>query len=803
MTDLRFALRQLSRRRAFTVPAVLILAAGLGLNTALFSFVDGLLMRPLPLPGLSRLVTLGSVPVDRPAERGPVTAGDFADWSEQARSFSGIAAWQGVSSGMQGDGGLERIEGARVSPEFFAVLGLRPLSGRLFGEELKLAADREVVVVSEGFWRRRLGGSPTTVGTALRLDGRSYTVVGVMPSRVAYPVAAEFWIPLTLTPAQRVDRASRNFEVIARLGRGVSAEGAQAELTLLASRQATQFPLTHLGRTARLVSLREHLLANSEVPHYLPVVVLASLFLLLLACANVANLMVAEIHGRTQELAVRAALGATRGRLVRQILTDSVVICVLGALAGLPVARAAIGLIRASLPADLLPYVPGWSAVGLNPVVYGYALFAALVTGVLAGLAPVLAVPLHALESVVRQGGRGLVSGRRSRLRQGLVVVEVGLSLVLLVACGLVVKTFAGLVLRPTGFEAREVLTLRISLPVEKYATPGQISAFHEAALQEVRGLPGVRAAGLTSTLPFYGRDEQAFAPKATPPKELRELPQGGVQVVDAGYFEALRIPLLRGRAFDRHDRAGGQLVAIVSDGVANRCWPGEDPLGKQIWLPGSDPGAPRAVAGVVGDVHDDWRGPAALTVYLPFDQQPASSVFLSVRTDGNPVHQVRAVRAAVRRVEDNPAFTRVKPLRQVVIESMAGLYITAGILTVLGITAALLAGAGVYSVLANSVAQRRRELGVRAALGASPRRLAGMVMREATSLCLLGVAVGLPAALGASRMLGYFLHGIVSPDPWWMLWLTSMLLVTAMVAAWLPSRKAGRIDPLIALRCD
>lgn len=800
--DFKFALRQLLRQPGYAAAAILTLALGLGANTAMFSFADGLLLRPLALPDLGRLVTLWLAPDGQPQSREAVSPADYLAWKSEAHSLHSLAALQNWSADLTGGGHPERLSGARVSGDFFATLGIRPQLGRLFESDAVDPVADAVVVVSEGLWRRRFAAEPALPGRFIALNGRTYTVAGVVAAAQAYPVGTDFWVPLALETGARNDRAQRDLELIARLRPEASAAGAEAELRTLAAREAALRPPGTLPRQPRLIALRDHLLANSEAPAYLLIVFLAASFLLVLACANVANLEMAQMHGRQREFVIRSALGGGLGRLLRQVLTESMLLCLAGGLVGLLVAYWTIQLTRASLPPDLLPFVPGWSAVGLNLRAFGYATGAALIAGLLAGLAPAMMIPRQSLDAVLRQGARGSSGGGRHRLRQGLVVVELALALVMIVACGLVVKTFAGLVLARHGFESDRLLTLRVSLPAARYPENHQVTRFYDDALREIASLPGVEAASLTSTLPFYSSEAAAFgAVRVAPESRARPL-QFDLQAVTPEHFRTFRIGMLQGRPFSPADNAQTAPVAIVSEHVARQLWPGESPLGRTLW---HDPAAldarPLTVVGVVADVVRDWRREEPGGVYVPFAQASRPTMFVSLRTADNPVRHISAVRSRLQQLDAAQPLPQPKPMRQVVVESMAGLCITAGVLTFMGVVALLVAAAGIYSVVANSVNQRTRELGIRMALGARPLDVRRQVLGEGLRMAVVGLIVGLPCAVAVSVLFRHAVHGIPGLEARWFALLTLVLLGVTLLACYLPARRASRVDPMVALR--
>jgi putative ABC transport system permease protein len=782
LQDLRFGLRLLVRRPLFAAVVVVTLGFGIGANTAVFSFVNALLLRPYPFDGLDDLVLVweshpqtGRQADVRSAhgDRNPVAAPDFLDLRRESRGFEGLAALRQRDFTLVDEGGEpERVAGTAVTPELFALLRVEAEQGRALRSEEAESGRDAVVVVSHGFWRRRLGGAPDAVGQKLRLDGRPHTVVGVMPAHFAYPPGAvELWVPLVFSESDKAERRRLSLQVLGRLAPGVSLTQAREDLTRQGERFGREHPATNLGRSFNLVRLREQQ-AGFTAPF-------ASLFqgtaalVLLLACANVGGLLVARALERRREIALRSALGAGRGRVVRQLVTESLALSLLGLLPAAAVASLGVKLIRNGVPPDITKYLAGWSDIRLDERALVFGCAAALLTGLLTGLWPALGAA----------------------------------RLVLLVGASLMIQGFDRLVSRYRGFDPEGVLTFRLRLPDGRYP-PGRAAAdFYARLLERLHALPGVEAAAVASQFPGD------LGPMPGGPVSVRgrssttdpALPVADYQTIGPAYFRALRVPLLGGRAFDERDGPDAAPVAIVSESMAARLWPGEDPLGRRVKTGRPDDAAPwREVVGVASDVTQYWfdRQPRS-TLYLPYSQAPRSGTFVVLRVSGDPVGATPSVRAQVSALDPELPIDEVRTLARAVEEGMAILRLAADLLLVLGGVACVLSVLGVYGLLSHDVTRRTQEIGVRLALGAAPAAVLRLVLGRALAIVLVALTVGLPLAAALGRLMAGGLFGVVQADHRTLALAALGLLGVSLLAAWWPARRAAAVDAMEALRAQ
>jgi putative ABC transport system permease protein len=817
LRNLRFTARSLLKRPAFTVIAVLTLALGIGANTAIFSVVDSVLLSPLPYPEAERLVVVWSSN-PRLAERVglpdelPVSAGAFYDWRENLRSFDGMALISGGRVDLTGEGEPEQLAAVRVSGDFFEMFGV----GARLGRALQPADDRpgevSAVVLSDAFWRRRFGADPAVVGRTLRLDGRPVEVVGVMPPSFRFPRSAELpdgfgfaeapevWLPLSLSAERRADRGSHNAVALARLAEGVSRARAQAEMEPLLDRLESQHP-EDAGWRARLEPLREQVTGGVRKP--LLVLLGAVGVVLLIACVNVASLLLAQAAAREREIAVRAALGAGRGRIVGQLLTESLALAAAGAVVGLLAGWWSLRAFAAFLPPDV-PLGTVGGGIALDVRVLLFTLGVALLAGLLAGLTPALQMTRPDLASSLREGARGSGgTARGGRTRAALVIVETALAVLLVVGAGLLVRSFARLVAVDPGFRPENVLTLTLSLPETRYEAARR-HTFAEEVLAELRALPGVTAAGMVSNLPMSGSENiNGVRIEGSPPPEPGEFNVADFHATSPGYFEAMGIPLRAGRDFAATDRADSARVALIDEHMAETHWPGQDPIGKRFSFSIENPGESWiTVVGVVGKVrrsalHVDPRP----QVYVPNSQFPSEEAAFALRTAADPHGLAAAAREAVYRVDGDQPVGRIRTLEEILAASVAGRRFQMMLLAAFAGLALALAAVGIYGVTSYSVAQRTREMGLRMALGAPRATVLKLVLREAGKLAALGLAAGLALALASTRVLRSFLYGVGSTDPATFAAVAVVLASVALLAAWLPSLRATRVDPMEAMR--
>lgn len=810
--DLRLALRTMVRQPGFSAVALLTLALGIGANVAIFSVVDAVLLEPLPYAEPERLVMAWNSRPDQ--ERATVAPADFLDWREQTTRFEGLAAFAGVQFNMAGEGAPELVRGASVSRGFFEVLGVQPLLGHTFGMGEPSARQ---VVLGHGLWVQRFGGDRNILGREVRLNGTAYEVVGVMPPSFDWPAVTpmnadaaqgpRLWVPavhrdvpqLGSNAAQDTStwRDGSYLRVVGRLRPGVTREQASEELAAIARRLEEAFPDTHARLGVRLVPLREQFVGN--VRPLLWVMLGAVGFVLAIACTNVASLFLARAVSRRREFAVRAALGAGRGRLVRQVLTESLVLgAVAGVLGVLLAAWGVDGLVALS-PANL----PRLGAVEVDGRVLAFAACISLLTGVFFGLLPALQVSGVRLAGVLKQGG-GAVTAGAGRLRGGLVAAEVALAVVLLIGAGLLLRSFLELHAVEPGFRPEGVLTWRVSLSPTEYVGDERKAAFFSQLLEQVRALPGVTSAGAVLSLPLGGDDiRMGLGIEGRPPPDPAERRSPGFQLVSPGYLATLGIPLRGGRDFTSLDTAATEKVVLLNAEAARQYWPGENPVGQRVRV-GSEDGPWRTVVGVVGDVHQG--GPSAGVrpeVYIPFTQWTFSFMSFALRTEGDPAALVPMVRAAVQRLDADQPLSDVHTLEAVVHEALARPRFLSLLVGLFASAALLLAAVGLSGVIAYTVRQRTRELGIRLALGARPGDVQGLVLGQGLVLAGVGVVVGLGVAWGLSRWMASLLFEVSTTDPLTFGGLALLVLAVSALATWLPARRAARLDPLIALRGD
>lgn len=801
--DARFARRALQRSPGFTMVAVVILALGIGAATAIFSVVDAVILRPLPFHDPGRLVRV----LDTNPHGGDFSTSDatYLDVRERNRSFIELAAFSNTKRSMVLMGGCAhgsaacdpvRLQTAAVTSSFFPLLGIAPVLGRSFTTmEDRTGGNNRVVVIGHDLWMHRFGADSTMLGHDITLDGLSYTLVGIMPAGFTFPTPAELWVPLVPNPSR--DRDEHDLTVIARLGPGITLDRAGADLRRIATELATEHPRTNAGWGARAESFSDWLV-GARLERAVLVLFGAVAFLLVMACANIANLLIARGSARHKELAIRAAVGASRARLAAQLLAESLVLALLGAAAGLGVASWATALVRGMGPAD----IPRLRDVGMNTHALAFALILALVTCVLFGVLPAVQLSRVALRSALERGNRGTTAHRRAGIRGVLVIVQVALAMMLLAGAGLMFGSFLRLQAVPTGFEASNVLTVPLDLPDSRYSDARRL-AFFERVRTRIASLPGVETVGATSTDPLR---QWGFSNDVTPADRAAEAPAGGFmqagwRSVTPGFFRAMGIPLLNGRVFTAADGTGGQQPVVITRGMAARLWPGEDPLGKRVYWGGTD-GAPHTVVGVVGDIRDvQLDAEPAPIMFLPYDEVPVPGMTLVIRTSGDPSGVAGAVRRELREEDAELPLPEVGSLSRNRSEAVAEPRFRMLLLASFAGAALLLATVGVYGVMAFSVAQRTRELGLRMALGARARRVFALVLKQGMVLAGIGVIVGLAGALAVTRVLQSLLFEVSATDPFILGAVALLLGAVTLIGAYLPARRAARVDPIIALR--
>jgi putative ABC transport system permease protein len=794
--DLRFAARMLWKRPGFTAVAAGALALGIGANTAIFSVVNAVLLRPLPYPEPEQLVQLWEARPRQNMPRIEVSPNEFLAWAEQGQSFRQLAAADLVNFNLTGRGEPERLPTARVTAGYFPLFGVAPALGRHFLPEEDQPGRNNVVVLSHFLWQTRFGSDPGIVNQTVSLDGVPCTVVGVMPPGFRLPQDARLARPIAFGPDDRTRAGNHFLNVYARLKPGVTLRDAEVEMATVAARLEQEFAATNAGHQVALTSLREQLVG--DVRPALLVLLGAVGLVLLIACANLANLLLARAEARRKEVAVRAALGASRWRIVRQLLAESVLLAAAGGAAGLLLAVWGVDLLVSLDPAG----VRRVGEVQLDAVVLAFTFGLSLVTGLLFGLAPALQASKPDFVETLKEGGRAGVGGRRGgRLRAALVVSEVALTLVLLVGAGLLVKSFARLLDVDPGLDPRGVLTLDVSLPTAKYAEPQRVAAFYQQLLAEVAALPGVEAAGAVSVLPLSGDDNSNFVHiEGRAPLAQGQALRAGRRNVTPEYFRAFRIPLKSGRLIAPADDAQAMRVAVINEAMAARFFEGEDPVGKRLRTGEGNPWI--TVVGVVGDVrHRGLDIETRPEMFFPHAQAPSRQMSLAVRTAGDPLALVGAVRERVRAVDDEQPIGNVKTMEAWLAESVASRRFSVLLLGAFALAAAVLAALGIYGVVSYGVARRTHELGLRIALGASRADVLRLVIRQGMRATLVGAGVGLAAALALTRLMAGLLYGVSATDPAVFAAVTLLLTGVALFACYVPARRATKVDPMEALR--
>jgi len=803
--DLKFGLRMLAKSPGITLVAVVALALGIGANTSIFTTVNALLLHPFPFEHVDRLVAVWETAPKQNEDHVALAPANFRDWKEQSHSFQELAAGHGWEVNLTGAGVAERVDGFQVTPTFFPLLGMRAQLGRTLSAQDFEPGHTSAVVVSYGFWQQRLAANPEVIGSHVRLNGQEVTIVGVMPSDFEYPMGVEVWGPLDLRTAGQVDRTDHYLQVIGRLKPGISISQAQADLQAIADRLAQQFPQTNAGHSARLVNLVNELISDAR--QFILVLMGAAGFVLLLACANVANLQLAQGTARQKEIAVRLALGASRGRIARQLLIESVLQSLLGAAAGLSLAAWDLERQRGSIPAFILQHVPGVKHMRVDGYVLGFTAGVAVAAGLLAGLAFAWHSTRADLNETLKESSRGAGAGSSShRLRGLLVVTEVALALVLLTGAGLMVKGFRHLVDTDLGYDRRNVLTFHVALPESKYREESQVREFYDQLVAHLGALPGVEAAAAASNLPGQWNWTRAqYGAEGQPPAAPGEMRLVLEEAVTPEIFQALRIPVVKGRALTAQDGPASTRAVVLNASLAKRLWPGEDPLGKRVHFGSTESVAPWCtVVGVVGDIEptpfDHTFSPVA---YFPLDQLTQRSLAVAVRTSGDPTALAAAARAQVQALDQQQPVFDVRTLEKVIDDDLSGVKVSADMMTVYALIALVLAASGIFGLMAYSVSQRTHEIGVRMALGAQQRDVLRLVVGRALALALIGLAIGVPAALALTRALSSVLLGVVKVDTPVFAAFALLLASVATLAAYIPARRAMKIEPMEALRYE
>jgi len=808
--DIRYAARQLRKAPGFAAVAVVTLALGIGANTAIFSVVNGVLLRPLAFKDADRLVRLWHVPPQKSFPGIPtfsVSPANYLDWQSQNHVFEQMAVMGYYGFTMTGGDKPEQVDASSVSAGFFSTLGVQPMIGRVPTPDEDKPGRSNVVVLSHRFWQDHFGSNRNIVGQNITLDGTSYLVSGVMPPSFRFPDFAQMWTPMAWTDQDKIIRGNHNYMVVARLRPGVDVKQAQAEMNTISSRLEQQYPADDKGWGAIVIPLHADMV--SDVRPALLVLLGAVGFILLIACVNVTNLSLARIFARHKEIAIRTAMGASSMRIVRQIVSESVLLALLGGALGLTYAHFGIRLIMNFLANRL----PASIEVGLDLKVLAFTALISILTGVIAGILPALHLSRANVNQALKQGlGRTDTDSSGNRTRSILVVLEVSLSLVLLIGAGLMIRSFQMLHEVNPGFESHGVLTMTPAVSRKTFSQPLQQISFNDRVLERVRALPGVVSAGMIDDIPLGANgSDQPIAVEGRPVVPMAEQPEVDVRVISSGYISALQIPLLRGRDFDETDVAGRPPSTLISASLAKQFWPNENPIGKHITL--TFFGTVREVVGVVGDVKSDGldqnRPPAML--YVPLGQLSAPSaggwrsfsMTLVVRSSAKPASLVSAVSNAVHDVDRNIPVRNVLTMDELVTTSLSQQRFNLMLLSAFAVLALILAAIGIYSVLSYSVRRRVQEIGIRLALGARISDVLRMIVIEGMRPTLLGVTIGIVGALALGQVMSSLVYGVKPTDPLTFLAVAMVLAVVALSATIIPAYRAARVDPMVALRYE
>jgi putative ABC transport system permease protein len=798
MNDVRYALRLLRRQPGFAAVAVITLALGIGATTAVFTVVDGVLLRPLPYRDPDRLVLLLH------GRNGHLSASysppNYRDVTTQSGAFSGAAALTTSTATVTGLGDPQQIDGGDVTTTFFSVLGVTPRHGRGLVEADGADGAPPVVVIGEGLWRRLYGARPDAVGSTIRMDGKLFTIVGVAPADLRMPGGAEYWRPLMLSARDLSDQArgAQYVGVVARLKPGIDLEQAKSAMAVVAERLSRDYPRTNKDRVMTAMPLHERIVRGVR-PALL--ILLGSVSLVLLvACVNVANLLLARANGRTREVAVRAALGAGRRRLVQQFLAESVVLGVLGGAGGLAVAWWSTRALVALGPVS----IPRLSEIAVDWRVLAFTVAIAVGTSVAFGFVPALAATGGAVARLISSAGRGAI-GHGTRVRKTLVVCEMALAVMLLVGAGLLIRSYDRIASVDPGFAPDHILTFAMALPGQGYKTTAATERFFDDLIGRLRARPGVEAAAGIYGLPLDDNFAAYSSFTRRGEADSADAPTAGMRIVTADYFSTLRIPLRAGRLFTQADTDTAPEVAVINEEAARRFWPGKNPIGEQIHLGvrlAEARSGQKTIVGIVADVKFGGLDAAAPPeVYVPYAQHPVDSLTIAVRTAGEPRAFIPIARSDVAAIDRDLAVAAVRTMDEVVGRSIAERRFTMLLLASFAVVAVLLAAIGVYGVLAYLVSQRTQEIGVRLAIGASPRDVVRLFLREGATLALVGLAAGLAGALAAARVMTVLLFGVTTSDPLTFASVAAALGVVALLASYLPARRAARVDPMTALR--
>lgn len=801
--DIRYGVRMLLKTPSFTVVAIIVLALGIGANAAIFSVVNSVVLRPLPFNDPGRLVQIWEGKRSRGNADIPASYPNFADWRDQNQVFDQVIAYSDWNFNLSGVNQPERLQGAIVSPSFFTMLGIKPIAGRVFSVDEEQPGKDFVVILSQQLWQRRFNSDPNIIGKTVTLGDDAFTIVGVVPHGASRPVQSEnieFWAPVSRGVAL-TNRFGHYLNVMARLKSGVSIQQAQSEMATIASRLEKQFPESNTGHSVKIVSLQEQVAGDFKSSLFLLLAAVG--FVLMIACANVAHMLLARAASRQKEIAIRSALGSRRWRLVRQMLTESMLLSLVGGTCGLLIAYWGIDLLVALSPPDL----PRVNEVTIDGRVLGFTFAVSVLTGLIFGLIPALQASRPNLNETLKDSRRSSSGGSgRERARSVLVISEIAFSLVLLIGAGLLIRSLLRLQSVDPGFNSKNVLTMRLDFTGPKARSASKAIIFHNQLLDRMNALPGVTSAGTRSFVPIT-KDWAylSFAIEGRPVNEA-DRPVAYYNAVSPNYFQTMQIPLKKGREFNDRDVRGAQNVVIINETLARRFFPNDDPMGKRITQDDIDlaPDSWVTIVGIVGDTKPkSLDGEPVAEYYMPFAQQTEPSMSLMVRTSADPANVAAAIRSEVLSLDKDQPVYSIKTLDSLLSESVAKPRFRTILLGILAALALILAGVGIYGVMSYTVTRSTHEIGIRLALGAQVQDVLKLILRNGMMLALIGVGIGLAGAFALTRLMSKLLFGVTATDALTFASVSVVLLLVAFLACYIPARRATKVDPLVALRYE
>ncbi|HEU5181153.1 MAG TPA: ABC transporter permease [Candidatus Polarisedimenticolia bacterium] len=796
LRDLRYGVRLLFQHPGFTAVAVLTLGLGIGANTAIFSVVHAVLLQPLQYKDADRVMMIWEHNHVKGWTKFTASPAHFIDWQAQSKSFDPMVALLSSSMVLTGEGEPERIGVLKPTAGISELIGVPPVIGRAFRAGEWESGQEKVAILSDGIWKRRFGGKKEIIGQPITLGGESYTVIGIMPEGFRLPTGADLMMPLVFTPDERQMRGGHFLVVMARLKPGATLQAANSEMATIANAQAVQYPDSSKNWGAHVVPIYEEIVGDVR-PALLSLFAAVG-FVLLIACGNVTNLLLARGSARQKEIALRAALGAGRGRLIAQLLTESLLLSLVGGGLGLLLGQWGVELLRWLQPGDL----PRMQNVGINTTVFLFTLGLSLLSGLIFGMAPAFLISHTGLQDTLKQGGRGTETGRH-RLRNGLVVTQVAISLVLLVGAGLQVRSFVRVMQQETGLQPDGVMTLGVSLPEKKYPKPENQWTFARQALEKMQVLPGVKAAAATTLIPFGGNDTIYSIAIEGSSVESGDQPSANWYAVSPDYFKVLGIPLVKGRLFNERDDRTSVRVAVVNETFVKRLFPGVDPIGRKLRM-GNDTDTVREIVGVVKDVkHYGLESKNTLQMYEPIAQIPQDTYTFILKTDGDPSQLTASARQVIFGLDKDQPVSDVSTMQDLIRASAAPRRFTTTLIGFFAMVALILAAVGIYGVVACSVAARTQEIGVRMALGAQRRDVLDMVLRQGMMLVLGGIVLGLGGAFALTRLISKLLFGVGALDALTYATTSLLLMGVALIACYFPARRAASVDPVTALHYE